>query len=122
MTTQSTHQDSLTMALKYAGGAIGLAKRINALGASIRYQSIQGWKKRGYIPPSSFAIVERATDGTVTMPKMLNDFVKAKQGITQPETPEHGTECPTRSSDAAEITALESGIITQGCPSQPIEY
>lgn len=39
-------------------------------------------------------------DPGVTKVQRIYDFLRKKQGITQPETPEHGTECPTRSSAA----------------------
>ena len=58
-----------------------------------------------------------------TAQKLLGLALKVKQGITHMETP-NGTEATpvAGSGDDVETTALEGGITTQGCPSQPTEH
>lgn len=99
----------------------------------ISHQAVSQWYEKGFAPPERFDGLVAISNGVVCISELLDEYrkkvkkkgpKKIKQGITQPEKETlNGTECPTsRSSDAASSSALESGIITQGCPSQPIEY
>ena len=100
MNTSHADKNTLDIVMQRAGGAVGLAKRINALGRKIRYQSIQGWIKRGYIPPKSFEVVEMAVGGEVTTQMMLVDFLNKKQGATN----------------------MEGGAATESSAQKPIEH
>ena len=62
-------------------------------------------------------------DPGVTKVQRIYDFLRKKQGATHMEAL-NGTEAtPTAGSgDDVETTALEGGITTQGCPSQPTEH
>lgn len=94
MNTSHADKTALDIVIQRTGGAVELAKRINALGRSIRYQSIQGWIKRGYIPPRSFEVVEKAVSGEVTTQMMLVDFLRKKQGTNQVTESTHGKDQP----------------------------
>lgn len=107
MNTSHADKNTLDIVMQRAGGAVGLAKRINALGRKIRYQSIQGWIKRGYIPPKSFEVVEMAVGGEVTTQMMLVDFLRKKQGANL-ETP-NGTEAPEAASCPAHLEGDRTG-------------
>lgn len=121
MNTSHADKNTLDIVMQRAGGAVGLAKRINALGRKIRYQSIQGWIKRGYIPPKSFEVVEMAVGGEVTTQMMLVDFLRKKQGANL-ETP-HDTEAPAAGSgDTVTPSILEGRTATESSPSEPAQY
>ena len=110
MNTSHADKNTLDIVMQRAGGAVGLAKRINALGRKIRYQSIQGWIKRGYIPPKSFEVVEMAVGGEVTTQMMLVDFLNKKQGATNLESP-NGTEA-TSAGSGDTVTPTNMGCTT----------
>ena len=111
MNTSHADKNTLDIVMQRAGGAVGLAKRINALGRKIRYQSIQGWIKRGYIPPKSFEVVEMAVGGEVTTQMMLVDFLNKKQGATNLESP-NGTEA-TSAGSGDTVTPTNKGVLHQ---------
>ena len=122
MNTSHADKSTLDIVMQRAGGAVGLAKRINALGRKIRYQSIQGWIKRGYIPPKSFEVVEMAVGGEVTTQMMLVDFLNKKQGATNLESP-NGTEATSAGSgDTVTPTNMEGRAATESSAQKPIEH
>ena len=122
MNTSHADKNTLDIVMQRAGGAVGLAKRINALGRKIRYQSIQGWIKRGYIPPKSFEVVEMAVGGEVTTQMMLVDFLNKKQGATNLESP-NGTEATSAGSgDTVTPTNMEGRAATESSAQKPIEH
>lgn len=122
MNTSHADKNTLDIVMQRAGGAVGLAKRINALGRKIRYQSIQGWIKRGYIPPKSFEVVEMAVGGEVTTQMMLVDFLNKKQGATNLESPNGKEATSAGSGDTVTPTNMEGRAATESSAQKPIEH
>ena len=110
-----TTSTALDKAISITGNVNSLAKAVG-----VSHTAAQKWERKGFIPPTSILRVEKALNGQVTRYELIDDFF-SKQGGNQPETP-NGTECHLGSSDASQTTALESGVITQSCTSQPIEH
>lgn len=49
----------------------GVAKTVEAL--LIDRQTVYLWQNQGYVPPSNALIVEKATDGAITIREMLEE-------------------------------------------------
>ncbi len=96
---------AIQQAIDLVGSQRELA-RVSGVRQSTISVLLNGRNGKNFMPRHSTARrFEAATGGRIKW----HQFFEEEQGATQQENP-YGKECPTRSSDAAEITALESGI------------